>query len=355
MKTALITDTHWGVRNDSQVFRSMMERFYQETFFPYLKKHRIKTIFHLGDIVDRRKYINYVTLNSFRNNFVLPCIENDIDLHVIVGNHDVPYRNSNDINAMAELFGGLHQNVNFYSECTDITFGGTKIAIVPWINSSNYDRSLEFINKTKANIVFGHLDLNGFEMHRGLWQTGGMSTKVFERFEMVLSGHFHHKSTKNNITYLGSPYEMTWNDYNDARGFHIFNNNTRDLTFVQNSSRMFYKLWYDDENQTIDDVVKRDFSGFTGTYVKVIVQNKTNPYWFDLMMDKLYQASPADVRIVEDNKNADDIEEADIINEAEDTLTILNKYIEGLNTNVDKQDLRILMSKLYNEAQHLEI
>ena len=136
MKIALITDTHWGVRNDSVVFKEMIENFHLNVFFPYLEKHNINTIIHLGDIVDRRKYINYVTLNSFRENFILQCQKQEIDLHVIIGNHDVPYRNSNQINAMSELFGLDIDFVEFYSEPEEIYCDGVKIALLPWINNS---------------------------------------------------------------------------------------------------------------------------------------------------------------------------------------------------------------------------
>ena len=91
MKAAIITDTHFGARNDSKVFLQYFGKFYKNVFFPYLEEHGIKTIFHLGDIVDRRKFINYVTLREFKDIFVQPCIDRGIKVHAIVGNHDIPY------------------------------------------------------------------------------------------------------------------------------------------------------------------------------------------------------------------------------------------------------------------------
>lgn len=350
MRAALITDTHWGVRGDSQQFIKYFEKFYNEIFFPYLIENNIKTIFHLGDIVDRRKFINFFTLHKFKKIFIDRLEELDITMHVLVGNHDVPYRNTNGINAMNELFRS--PNIKVYSEPDDVEFGSTSIAMLPWINGSNFKDSMDFVKKTKSPILFGHLELNGFAMYRGMTADhGGMEVKPFQKFDMVCSGHFHHKSSKGNIHYLGNPYELTWNDYDDRRGFHILDSETRGLTFIQNPYRMFNKVWYDDADVVFEDyIASKSFEEYEDTYVKVIIQNKSNPYWFDLVMDKLYSVNPANVSIVEDHKNLDQESEEDIISEAEDTLQILHNFVDGMNTNVDKNELQKLFSNLYSEA-----
>ena len=50
MKIAILNDTHFGVRNDSEAFRNYQLKFYNEIFFPYIEKHNIKTLIHLGDV-----------------------------------------------------------------------------------------------------------------------------------------------------------------------------------------------------------------------------------------------------------------------------------------------------------------
>lgn len=356
MRIALITDTHWGARNDSHIFLDSMEKFYNDIFFPKLAKENIDTIIHLGDIVDKRKQINFVTLNRFRSCFVDRCVDMNIKLHVIIGNHDIPYRNNNKINAMSELFGSyINNGVSYYDSPEDVVFDGLTISIMPWINPTNYPDCVDFINNTNSRVLMGHLDLNGFEMYRGLVNTEGMDCKLFKRFELVCSGHFHHKSKQDNIQYLGNPFQLTWNDYNDQRGFHIFDTETIELTFVPNPYIMFYKIFYDDSEKTnIADVVDLDFSLYENTYVKVIVQNKTNPYWFDKMLDNLYKANPANVSIVDDNKNLSALSDDDITNDAEDTITIMKKYVDNIELNVDSNKLHQLLNSLYNEAQQLE-
>ena len=349
MRIALITDTHWGVRNDSSTFIEYYRKFYNETFFPYLKENDISTIIHLGDIVDRRKYIAYTSLRAMNEIFMEPA--KNYDLHIIIGNHDVPYKNTNDVNAMQEVYGA---GVNWYSETTEVNFDGCNILLVPWINSENYERSIQMINATRSEILMGHLEVAGCLMQRGMINPHGLELDTFKNFDMVMSGHFHTRSKTKNVHYLGCPYELTWSDYQDQKGFHIFDTDTRELEFVKNPLNMFHKIWYSDEGKTLDEIMDNDFSAYEGTYVKVIKQTNQNPYHFDMFMDELYKSNPANLQLVDDHLNLDLDDDDDIVNEAEDTATILSNYIDSLNTTVDKKRLDTLMRTLYNEALHVE-
>ena len=350
MKIAIITDTHFGVRNDNQEFLDYFMRFYDHVFFPKLRELGITTILHLGDVVDRRKFISYVTLRRMREGFIDKL--DGYDVHVLVGNHDIPYKNTNDINAMRELFAGK-PNIKLYMDPEEVSIDGCNILFLPWINQENYQQSIELINSTKAQIAMGHLEVKGFDMYRGMPSHEGFEPITFDKFDMVFSGHYHHMSRKGNIHYLGAPYEMIWSDWGDAHGFHIFDTDTRDLEFIKNPYQMFQKVWYNDENTTIEKLLN-PFPNVKNMQVKVIVQSKTNPYWFDLFMGKIYEDGALDATIVEDHRNMDAISDSDLVSEAEDTLTILSKYIQGLEIGVDKGDLEKLMHGLYNEALSME-
>lgn len=353
MKAAIITDTHWGVRSDSREFLDYFIRFYSEIFFPEIDRRGIKTIFHLGDIVDRRKYINFVTLRAMRIHFMEEAEKRGIETHIIVGNHDIPYRNTNEINAIRETFSNC-KHIHLYADPTDIEVDGCKILLMPWINNANSDESFKAMRESKAEIMFGHLEIKGFEMYRGMPSHEGYEPALFDKFDVVASGHFHKKSHYGNIHYLGAPYQMTWSDYDDPRGFHIFDTDSREFEYIQNPNHMFHKVWYNDESKVSEDVLNKDFSHLKNTYVKVIVQSKTNPYWFDLWMNKVYEAQPLEVTIVEDHRNMDTLSDEDIVESAEDTLTVLMKYVASLETKADKTDLDKLMRSLYTEAINME-
>ncbi|AMQ65927.1 recombination endonuclease subunit [Stenotrophomonas phage vB_SmaS-DLP_6] len=357
-KIALITDTHFGVRNDSQIFADHMAKFYHEVFFPYLDEHNIKTVRHLGDIGDRRKYVNYLTTRNMRRDFIDPCKERDIDLGIIIGNHDTFYKNTNEVNTMNQLYtDSTYEKLKWYDRPTEEVIDGTSIVLMPWICADTYEESVELMKNTKAQILMGHLEIAGFEMYRGSASEHGYGSDMFNKFDLVMSGHFHHKSTRGNINYLGAPYEMTWSDFDDARGFHIFDTDTRELTYIQNPYRMFHKLVYNDQDKSMDEVLAIDLEYLRDCYVKIVVQSKTNPYWFDMLIEKLEKIGIVDLKIVDDHLSLDLEDAEDLVNEAEDTLTIMKKFAASFLQDKDPETLRalnVLLSSLFQESLSME-
>ena len=355
MKIAIITDTHWGARNDSPVFLKYFKRFYDEIFFPYLDEHNIKTCIHMGDVVDRRKFINYKTLKDLRENFINRLWKMGIDTHIIIGNHDTFYKNTNNVNSIVELFTSYDGQTEpwMYAKPKEVVFDGLKCFMQPWICDDNREESLDMISKTDAQILFGHLEVAGFEMHLGQKSFDGLPHSVFDKFDYAFSGHFHHKSDNGTIFYLGNPYQITWSDYKDTRGFHIFDTKSRSIEFIVNPLEIFHKIYYNDEEMTLETIQNEDYSKFKDCYVKVVTVKKTNPFWFDTMIDKLYKVDVADISIAENFDTDLFGDEEELIDEAEDTMTILSKYVDSLNIE-NKKELDSLMKSLYTESLSIE-
>ena len=343
MKICLITDTHFGIKNDNLVFQKYFQKFYDKVFFPYIEDNNIKTVIHLGDLVDRRKFVNYVTLSNLRSNFIFRLQDCGIDTHVIVGNHDTYYRNTNRINAINELLGDL-SFVSIYNEPRDVNIGGLDICMMPWICSENFDQCMKVLRNTSSQVLMGHLELQGFLMQKGVYSESGLTKEDFKNFDVVYSGHFHYKSSLDSICYLGSPYELSWSDFEVAKGFHIFDTETRELEFIKNPYRLYHKIYYDEEI----DYSNHDLSYYTDAYIKLIVKNKTDAYAFDKFINTLYVVSPQDISIIEESELFFEGDES--VYEAEDTLTILSKYVDGLSIDLDKVVLDGLLRNIYSEA-----
>ena len=354
MKIAIITDTHFGARNDSVQFDEYFYQFYEGQFFPYLQKHNIKTVLHLGDVLDRRKFVSYRIAKNFRERFILPFQALDIELHALVGNHDIFYKNTNDVNSLQELINERYKKIHLYPEAQEVTFDGLPILFMPWINSTNYIYSMGMIDETKADICMGHLDINGFAMNKGqILAEHGYDKSTFRRFDTVMSGHFHHKSDDGQIFYLGTPYELYWNDHNDPKGFHVFDTETRELTRIENKLTIFDKIYYDDTENNYENV---DVRKYEKKYVKLIVVNKKDLYQFDRFVDNLLRADTHEVKIIEDFSDLDaSTVSDDIVENSEDTMTLLNKYVDELQVNLNKPRLKNTMKSLYTEAQDLEL
>jgi len=349
LKLALITDTHFGARNDNSNFNEYFFEFYEKQFFPYLKEHDITDVIHLGDVMDRRKYVSYRIAKDFRERFINQ-FEN-INFHMLVGNHDTFYKNTNAVNSLQELVDGRYENITVYEEATEVELDGCKILFVPWINADNMNHTMKMLKQSDAQIVMGHLELNGFEMQKGMVMDHGWDKQEFNRFDMVMSGHYHHKSDDGQVFYLGTPYQIYWNDWNDPKGFHVFDTEKRELERIVNPRTIFSKIYYDDSQE-----INHDMSLYKNKYVKLVVVNKKDLYQFDKFVDKLLQADCHEVKIVEDFSELDASNVSDdIVENTEDTMTLLERYIDDLDVTLSKDRLKNTMRTLYTEAQDLEI
>jgi DNA repair exonuclease SbcCD nuclease subunit len=291
MRVAIITDTHYGARKGSKHLHDYFEQFYKNVFFPSLEAEGIDTIIHMGDVFDSRKSIDYYSLEWAKRVVFEPMKKYKV--HAITGNHDCYYKNS------------------------------------------------------KAKIAMGHLELNGFKATRGHMMEDGMDVKVFDKFDKVFSGHFHTRSTDGKIFYLGNPYEMFWNDVNDPRGYHLFDTDTQEQTPVNNPYKLFYNVYYEDTNHKLFNTTQ-----YHNKIVKVIVRKKSNPKEFQKFIDKLYRSGVHDLKIVEnfaiaENKDFD-------IEEDENTISILNRYIDESEIEFDKGIVKNIFRDLYRQACEVE-
>ena len=352
-KIALITDQHFGARNDSQIFLDYYEDFYKNVFFPKLKEEGIQNLLILGDTFDRRKYINFNTLQRAKQMFFEQLEQNEIYTYMLVGNHDTFYKNTNEVNSVRILSPPDDHFLTVIDSPREIQVEGHKICMVPWICADNYQESLELINNTDALLCCGHFEIEGFSMYRGHPCQEGLKRELFRKFEYTFSGHYHHKSDSNGIHYLGNPYELTWQDYQDPRGFHTLDLDSRVLSFHRNPYTMFHRVVYDDSTGIIEGL-QSGYEHLKDRYVKVIVINKVNPYLFDRFMDAIYSVEPADVKIVEDFSDPTEGLDDDMVDQAEDTLTILNKYIDTVESHLDNSKLKNIMRELYIEAVNSE-
>ena len=357
-KIAVITDTHTGVKNGSDIFLNYAERFYEEVFFPYCKKNGITKILHLGDYFDHRRFANFKVLARNREMFINRLREHGMTMDLIPGNHDTYYKNTNDLNSLTEILSHYDDVINLHMDPTVVSYDDLDIALLPWINEQNYEACIDFVKTVKAPFLGGHLELAGFEMMKGVQAQGhGMSSDIFSRFETVMSGHYHTKSTKENIHYLGTPYELTWADADDPKYFHVIDTKTRELTPVRNKITIYNRMRYDDAGFSDDveaELNKIDFDSVAASYIKVVVVNKKNPFLFDKYIDRIVARNPFDLKIVEnfDEYLSDNVDETGL--ELTDTITLLNTYVDSVQTDLNRDRIKSKLQELYVEAQSLD-
>ena len=344
MKLAIITDTHYGARKGSKHLHDYFELFYKNIFFPSLEAEGIDTIIHMGDVFDSRKSIDYYSLEWAKRVVFEPMKKYKV--HAITGNHDCYYKNTNEINS-PELLLNDYSNIKTYSKATDINIDGLDILLLPWISTDNFDESLFMMKKSKSKVVMGHLELNGLRAHRGHVMEDGMKIDAFNKFDKVYSGHYHTRSDDGRIFYLGNPYEMFWNDVNDPRGFTLFDTDTLEHTSINNPYKLFYNVYYEDTNHQLFNTTE-----YENKIVKVIVRKKSSPKEFQKFIDKLYRAGVQDLKIVE---NFAIVENEDFdIDEDENTISILNRYIDEAEIEFDRGVVKGIFRDLYKQACEVE-
>ena len=350
MKVIIITDQHFGARNDSIAFLDFFQKFYDNTFFPTLDASGIDTVLVLGDTFDRRKYVNFYALDRAKKMFFDKLEERGITVYMLAGNHDTYFKNTNEVNS-PDLLLAEYNNIEVIDEPKTINVNGFEVCMLPWICPENYTQSLDEIKNTTSTICMGHLEIAGFAMYRGMESHEGFSAETFSKFDLVFSGHYHHRSNNSNIHYLGNPYELTWQDYNDPRGFHLFDFATRQLDFIENPYRMFERLEYTDKEVEPIDLDQLELKD---KYIKLVVLEKTDFYKFDKFIQKLYNKGCHEIKIVEDFSEFQEGEINEEIN-LEDTVSVLSNYIESIETDVDKEKVKSYMRGLYTEAINIEV
>ena len=345
MKIGIYTDSHYGARKGSKHLHDYFELFYKNIFFPALEEYGVETVIHMGDAFDSRKSIDYQSLEWAKRVVFDPLKKYQV--HMIVGNHDCYFKNSNHVNS-PELLLQDYSNITTYSSPTNTKVGGIDMTFIPWICSENHDETMNVIKKSKAKVAMGHLELQGFRVNKNLiMEDHGLDSNIFSKFTKVFSGHYHTRSDNGRIFYLGNPYEMYWTDVNDTRGFHIFDTETLEHTPINNPYKLFYNLYYEDTPyQTFD---AREYEN---KIVKIIVRKKTKVKDFEKFVDKLYTAGIQDLKIIEnfEIQESEDFQ----VDEEENTLSILNRYIDESEVQFDKNIIKGILQNLYKEACEVE-
>ena len=345
MRLAIITDTHYGARKGSKLFHDYFEKFYNDIFFPSLDENKIKTVIHMGDAFDSRRGVEFRSLEWSKRVVFDPLKERGITVHLMVGNHDAYYKNTNDVNSV-DLLLREYDNINVYSSPTEVKIDNLDILFIPWICEENEKETYQLIEKTVCPCAMGHLELQGFRVNKQIVMDHGAESELYSKFTKVFSGHYHTRSDNGRVYYLGNPYEMFWTDVGDRRGFTIFDTETLEHVPVDNPFRLFHNIYYEDDNHQTFDA-----RPYENKIVKVVVRKKSDTKKFEKFLDKLYHIGVADLKVVENYDFGGWFQESDCEEiEGEDTLSILNRYIQEAEIDLDKSEIKKMMNEVYREA-----
>jgi DNA repair exonuclease SbcCD nuclease subunit len=340
MKVAILTDTHYNFKKGNKTFHDYFEKFYKNIFFPTLKERNIDTVIHLGDIFDNRKSTDYWSI-EWTKRVVLDPLK-DYDVHAIIGNHDIFYKNTNKLNSPHLLLKD-YKNIHTYAYSKEVNIDGREILFVPWIAPDEQERTISLIESTSAKVAMGHLELGGFYVHKGHLQETTRYDEYFKKFDRVLSGHYHTRSDDGRVYYIGNPYQMYWNDYNDNRGFIIFDTEDLSIEYINNPYEMFKIIYYDEDN------LQKNLSEYENCIVKIIIKNKTNQKKYEKFFDSLLKVKPYELKVIENIVVNSDFDEEEFVLH-EDTLSLLKKYVDESEIQLNKDKIKNMIHLIYQES-----
>ena len=340
MKVAIITDTHYNFKKGNKVFHDYFEMFYKNIFFPTLEVRNINTVIHLGDVFDSRKSTDYWSIEWARRVIFDPLKKYNV--HAIVGNHDIFYKNTNYINSPHLLLKD-YSNIKVYSKPEEVILGDLKTLFIPWISTDQEQETLDIIESTPCKVAMGHLELGGFKVLKDYVQEETKFDKKFRKFEKVFSGHYHTRSDDGKVFYIGNPYQMFWSDYKDERGFIIFDTETLDIEYIDNPYEIFKIIYYD------EDKLPNDLSRYKNCIVKLVVKNRTDRNKYEKFFDELSKENPYELKVIE-NVVLKEVFDSEEFLTTEDTLSLLKKYVDESEIQLNKKKIKNLISTIYQDS-----
>jgi len=257
-KSILIGDLHFGIKRFSEKELDNQLKVFFEQIFPYMEENNIDKIIQVGDLFDNRisADINFLTL--IKKKFFDEIAKRGITFYSLLGNHDIYYKSSREV-SLSELFSDMYDNFILFKDREYINLNGNNTLIVPWILP---DETLEYEDIKDVINIIGHFEIQNFQLVKGHFDKTSNLTEDFfisgTKVQNVLSGHYHLRDLKNVVKYIGTPYQLSWGDYKEAKGFYIFNEDNT-IDFIENtSSKKYIKVKYNDESEK-----KIQISGFS--------------------------------------------------------------------------------------------
>lgn len=339
MKSIILGDTHFGVRNFDMFYYGKQRDFYINLLFPYMEEHGIDTIWQTGDLFEVRKSTNNEMVECIRKDIFDYMLDNKINFYTLAGNHDLFLRHSsriyNPLNVLSD-----YPNIHFIREFDTISFGGLGIDFIGWMNKDNKERIKKEIELSCSLYALGHFEISGFPMHKGIENKDGFESHFLSGYTKVYSGHFHTQSEKENIKYVGTPYETSWDDFDDPKGFHVFDTETRSTKFVQNTDFIYKKISY-----PVDNLATFNYLHFEGSVLKCVVNERDKK--LDYFLDSLAKVNTNELSVIDNTDFIVSDEEVNI--EVESTLSILINTVRNSQMNNKRSIIKVL-KEVYGES-----
>jgi len=346
-KALLLADIHCGARSDSETFLNNFEQLFL-SFIPSIAKQNLGNyntfnVFILGDFWDNRNHLSVKTINVVLDTLSVLFEQHPyIKITMICGNHDIYYKNTKKITSLKIFHNKFPNNIEIVLDPKKIIINRRKIMLAPWVIT---EEDMKEIFSEKMDIALGHFNINGFELVKGVVEDGGESPNKFrEMFSLTFSGHFHIRSEKDRIIYVGNPYPLTWNDSDMIKGGYLLDFDTLQYEFIENTyCPIFKKVYLSHIKKKIIDLKK----SVPNNFIKLILDDIINASDLDRLNYMISSLEPLSFDIADGEKDFGYVDVSDDISAT--SIDFLNEYIDGskFDEEIDKTILKRKMNELY--------
>ena len=343
MKVYMITDTHFGIYlNNLDKWLNMMESTFYNYVIPFLKENAKPgdILIHLGDLFDNRTSIPINISNKVEK--ILKDISDIIPIHIMVGNHDLFNKGSNEVNSV-RLFSYMNKNISVYENPSKIKLQNKDLILIPWVEKRT--DLIKCIENNPGDYLFCHSDLNGCKMHLNSVahrNDDKIDVEEFGKYKEVFSGHVHICQRNKNFRFIGSLWQMDRNDTGDQKGITILDLETGEVSFNPNTYSPTFRKF---KVITEEDIDKLDEIKDTKDYIDIaisnnlLINNRKLRRKLEMMLEKGNFASVEYIDdIVQKGEDGEDIiSEAVTIDEESLDISIKLEYESYIKEFIQKQ------------------
>jgi DNA repair exonuclease SbcCD nuclease subunit len=241
----LITDTHLGVRNNSNEWIELIRDYFFKWFFPLVRSNYKPgdILIHLGDYFDSRQSLNLKVLNlGVEIAEELSTLFPD-GVYIIAGNHDIWGKSTNEVNSLKSL--KWIPNISILEEPESLLIGDKTFFLMPWRKDHQTEEEI-LDSASRHDVLCCHTDIRGLKFNKYVNIESGSDISKFSKFDRVYSGHIHYAQKSGNINMLGSPYEITRSDMDNPKSITLLDVETmKETVFPNTFSPKFKRLYFD--------------------------------------------------------------------------------------------------------------
>lgn len=334
MKYLITSDWHIGSNANSLSFFE-----YQLKVFNYIidiyKDYKCDKLIIAGDFFDKRKNIDINIFTLLKDNFL--DVNSDVNFIISAGNHDCYFRNTNDVNSLSLL--KKYKNIKIVD---DMPYKDNNMLIIPWVCDYNRDKINKIIDEDMSKYLICHIDINGAKFSKNIISQceDTINRKKLLKYKKVFSGHYHIRSEKDNIMYVGTPHQLTWIDEGVEKYIYILDDISGELTELIVPFEMFKQIEIKEDNWKSycnDDLKDKK--------VRIIYEDTFDTKLFNDIQTQFIQINP-DIQFI--RKTTPKPKEVEIkLDESKNLLDSILDYVKNIQPeNQDK--VESLIKKVYN-------